>query len=246
MDHFEIQRRLLAAGFDPGEIDGDIGPKTKAALKAFQKDRSLQVIDGRLTDETVAVLERVVMPAPKEKLDLTASWMPKAQMDGIVFHWTGGVYEPSGLDRSHYHFLVDGAANVIRGSKSITANVPPLVAGRYAAHTAQHNSRQIAVSACAMGGPKGTVSESPYKPGKYPLRREQFEVMAELGAILGTRYGIEPVPAKKGMVTHAEVQPRLGIKQKGKWDITRLPWDLSVVGHKAVGDLLRAKIKALM
>jgi len=41
----ELQERLGSAGFDPGGVDGRMGPKTIAAVKAFQKVRGL-VPDG--------------------------------------------------------------------------------------------------------------------------------------------------------------------------------------------------------
>ncbi len=46
-----IQQRLFNLGFDPGPIDGILGPLTKGAVSAFQKDNELQVdgIAGRIT-----------------------------------------------------------------------------------------------------------------------------------------------------------------------------------------------------
>lgn len=41
----ELQQRLTAAGFDTGGVDGKIGPKTLAALRAFQRAQGL-VPDG--------------------------------------------------------------------------------------------------------------------------------------------------------------------------------------------------------
>ena len=41
----ELQRRLTDLGFEPGPIDGMFGPKTRAAVRAFQKAYDLQV-DG--------------------------------------------------------------------------------------------------------------------------------------------------------------------------------------------------------
>jgi len=37
----ELQIRLTAAGFDPGGVDGLLGPKTRAAVRAFQKSAGL-------------------------------------------------------------------------------------------------------------------------------------------------------------------------------------------------------------
>ena len=46
-----VQKALQDKGMDPGPIDGIMGPKTMAALKAFQKDQKLTE-SGRLDDQT--------------------------------------------------------------------------------------------------------------------------------------------------------------------------------------------------
>ncbi len=46
-----LQRRLLAQGYDVGEIDGRFGPKTEAAVKGFQGDFGLDV-DGIVGPKT--------------------------------------------------------------------------------------------------------------------------------------------------------------------------------------------------
>lgn len=50
----KIQQALLKAGFNPGPADGKMGPKTKAALESFQKQKNLAV--GQITKETLLAL----------------------------------------------------------------------------------------------------------------------------------------------------------------------------------------------
>ena len=52
----ELQRRLKAAGYDPGEIDGEYGPNTEAAVKALQKDAGITV-DGEFGPDSLKALE---------------------------------------------------------------------------------------------------------------------------------------------------------------------------------------------
>ena len=49
-----IQKALKAKGFDPGAMDGKMGPGTAAALKAFQKSRGLPI--GQLNKDTFRAL----------------------------------------------------------------------------------------------------------------------------------------------------------------------------------------------
>jgi len=49
------QARLRNLGYRPGLIDGQLGPKTTAALRQYQQDMELEVT-GDLTDETLASL----------------------------------------------------------------------------------------------------------------------------------------------------------------------------------------------
>ena len=51
MSMAEAQRRLARLGFDPGPPDGLLGPRTTAALRAFQRSVSLSVT-GQLDDAT--------------------------------------------------------------------------------------------------------------------------------------------------------------------------------------------------
>lgn len=50
-----VQLALQAAGYDPGKIDGQMGGKTREAVKAFQRDRGLSA-DGQVGLKTIKLL----------------------------------------------------------------------------------------------------------------------------------------------------------------------------------------------
>ncbi len=160
-------------------------------------------------------------------------------MKRIIVHWTAGTYEATEHDRKFYHYLIDGDNKIVKGRYSVSDN-ESVADGVYAAHTAGTNKDSIGVSLCGMAGAK----ENPFNAGKYPLKNSQWRTMLWLVARLCKEYKI-PV-TNKTLLTHAEVQSNLGNPQKGKWDITRLPFDNKVIGAKAVGDLLRKEVKSIM
>jgi Putative peptidoglycan-binding domain-containing protein len=51
----EVQQALKDKGNDPGAVDGKLGPKTKAAIRDFQKANDLKVT-GRIDKETKSKL----------------------------------------------------------------------------------------------------------------------------------------------------------------------------------------------
>lgn len=56
----DIQRALKNAGFDPGSIDGKLGPKTKQAIVDFQKMKGLKS-DGKVGPKTWSELEKYLI-----------------------------------------------------------------------------------------------------------------------------------------------------------------------------------------
>ena len=52
----DIQTHLKARGYDTGDIDGKMGPKTRAAIKSFQRDNDL-VADGIVGKNTQTALQ---------------------------------------------------------------------------------------------------------------------------------------------------------------------------------------------
>jgi hypothetical protein len=223
----DVQRALLARGYDlaPYGVDGDIGPTTLGAmLKALEK------------------LPIVVAEAPKlstSALSVPADWMPWAKMQRIIVHWTGGASTASGLDLEHYHVLLEGSGKLVRGKRTIKDNETS-ADGVYAAHTKGCNTGSIGVALCGMAGAR----EHPFDRGSHPITREQWDVLPSVLADLCRRYAINP--ARTTVLSHAEVQGTLGIKQNGKWDIARLPFDITAVGAMAIGDRFRAATRALL
>ncbi|MEM1105177.1 MAG: peptidoglycan-binding domain-containing protein [Pseudomonadota bacterium] len=49
-----IQAELAVGGYNPGPIDGALGPRTERALRGFQRDRGF--IEGLVTVETLSAL----------------------------------------------------------------------------------------------------------------------------------------------------------------------------------------------
>ena len=86
------------------------------------------------------------------------------------------------------------------------------------------------------------AQERPFRAGKYPITPAQVDALATLCADLCRQYDI-PV-SRQTVLSHAEVQPTLGITQRGKWDVTWLPGMAAPGNSVAVGDQIRALIVA--
>jgi hypothetical protein len=57
----EVQQRLVERGFDAGVADGAIGPRTRAAIEAFQTSAGLPV-DGRAGARVLKALKEAAPP----------------------------------------------------------------------------------------------------------------------------------------------------------------------------------------
>ncbi len=206
MDIRDRQAWLKAHGYDPGPIDGLMGPKTEAAWIAFESD-------GRL-------------------------W-PQKGLWRIVMHWSAGLGWVTKSDAKHYHTItsVDG--------KTVLTNKPEINRdtsdGNYCAHTRALNTGSIGM---AMAGMMNAEPHDPVGTSDYPLTAVQLDRFCEEVADMADTYGI-PITLWT-VLTHAEVQPTLGVRQRNKWDITWLPGMDKAMTDKpvSVGNHLRRLIRA--
>lgn len=157
-------------------------------------------------------------------------------MKRIICHWTAGTHKASSEDLKHYHIVIDGDGTVHKGLYKIEDN-ESTADGKYAAHTRGCNTGSIGVSLACMAN----AVENPFSSGTYPMTKIQFDKLVELVAELSATYRIPVTP--KTVLTHAEVEKNLGIKQKGKWDYTRLSFAPDLKGADACGNYLRNRVK---
>jgi N-acetyl-anhydromuramyl-L-alanine amidase AmpD len=167
-------------------------------------------------------------------------WMPPAKLARIIVHWTAGQHKASDLDRQHYHILIEGDGSLVRGVPGIDLNGLPKARPGYAAHTLNCNTGSIGVSLCCMA----LAVEAPFQTGPAPMTRTQWDALPHVLADLCRAYAIPVTP--ETVLSHAEVQRNLGIAQRGKWDISRLSFDLATRGAHACGDIFRAQTANLL
>lgn len=158
-------------------------------------------------------------------------------MKRIIWHWAVTGYKATPDSRRHYHFIIEGDGKVVTGYKTPEANLSTQD-GDYAAHTKDLNTGSIGVALAAMLG----AQERPFKAGPCPILPAQVSALAAFTAKLARQYGI-PV-TRETVLSHAEVQPTLGVQQNGKWDITWLPGMDQPADPVTTGDFLRGLVKA--
>ena len=86
--------------------------------------------------------------------------------------------------------------------------------------------------------------ERPFNAGAYTITPAQTVAMWSLCARLAKQYRI-PI-TRQTVISHAEVQPTLGIAQRGKWDVAWLPGMTATADPVLIGDMIRAHVAAAM
>lgn len=173
-------------------------------------------------------------------------WMPPAKMKRIIVHWTAGGPKATKLDLSHYHFVINQDMEIVPGVP-IPLNEKQGIPG-YAAHTKNCNTGSIGFSLAGMLNAESRFVGGQCKltnPGPHPIVELQWTRAMLAIAALAQNYQIDVTP--ETILTHAEVQHNLGIKQNGKWDIAVLPWQKETFDSaKKCGDLMRAEVKHII
>lgn len=145
----------------------------------------------------------------------------------IHLHWTGGGYVPNAIDLRAYHGLIPGDA----------VPVWPVGPKTPRSHTLNANGGAIGLSICAMAD----AEERPFDRGRAPITPAQVSALTREAARLCRLYDIPVSPWS--VLTHAEIQPTFGIKQRWKWDITWLPGMDQPGDPFAVGNRLREMVR---
>ncbi len=125
-----IQRQLKEQGFDPGPVDGKLGPKTRRAIRAYQRAADLKV-DGRPSPE---LLERLLLAgeeppqavpepsptpppietprveAPVESLTYTPPEAPPVSAEAETREAESAVAPPDPLANGEWHFVDSNGA----------------------------------------------------------------------------------------------------------------------------------------
>ncbi len=153
----------------------------------------------------------------------------------IHLHWTAGADGVIKVERTAYNGLVTRDGERVMGHFPFEAQAKYAV-GKAASHTLNANTGSIGLSADAMAGAK----ERPFNPGAAPMTARQLDELCRWTAELSVAYWI-PV-SRFSTLSHSEVQPTLGIRQRWKWDINWLPGMPRPGDPIEVGDRIRAMI----
>lgn len=156
-------------------------------------------------------------------------------MKRIILHWTAGAYTPNATDLKHYHYLITGKGQIVKGKYSVEDN-ENCNDGVYAAHCGGGNTGAIGIAICAMAD-----FTSRQKVGKYPITKVQCERLFKLIAELAKKYTI--LIAANTVMTHYEFgKAHPNTSSYGKIDIIYLP-PYPQIAQWNIGEFIRNKAK---
>jgi hypothetical protein len=162
-------------------------------------------------------------------------------LHGIIWHWAASSYTVTDKVLSHYNDGHDHLGNSYDGGARAEhqANYD-WRKGVGVSHSRNANTGRIGQAVIAMGNAEGW----PLDVGQYPMTWAGIDAMLMRGVDYHYQFDIPITPWS--MLTHAEIQPTLGITQNGKWDIRWLPEDAKVTDAREAGDILRARMRGML
>ena len=109
-DVLEDQKKLQALGYAPGKLDGQYGPATAGAVRAFQRDHQL-VVDGIVGAKTRALLQAADTPVPPLPIVRKASTLGQLALAESLKQ-LGAKESPANSNKNKFGkwFGVDGVA----------------------------------------------------------------------------------------------------------------------------------------
>jgi hypothetical protein len=143
------------------------------------------------------------------------------------------------VDLEHYHLLVSADGTLHRGEHPITDNIST-ADDDYAAHTRGCNTGAIGLAWCGMLD----AEQSPLTFGPYPITQLAWNSGLIAAAELCRRYGIET--SRRHLLMHCEVEPYLGVIQRGKWDVSVLQHDRGRWETVSPGEEMRRRVAMLL
>lgn len=194
------------------------------------------VVDGMEGEKTRSAIEQGLSYYGFSHKDLLLS--PSGILR-VHWHWTAGSYTVSDETASHYNMVIDYKGQRYDGG-ALPAQQAAYIPGQVGvSHTLNANTGAIGISVACMHG--ATTSGDKVTMGKYPMTWESIDEMLKATAELCKEFDIVPSPWTT--LSHAEVQPNIGIKQRGKWDIRVLPdRPNALLDAREAGDILRKRM----
>lgn len=215
---YQIRVNSLGILVVPLTVDAQPGVKTEAAIKAA------------MAHLKVKNREEIFHPSGITR---------------IHWHWTAGDDAitiqpgPNNDEGDHYNDVWDAEGKHFKGGAPAIDQAFYTPDGRGVSHTLSANTGAIGLSVAAMGD--STSSGNLVSMGKWPLNWVQLDAMLKTTMAYCKEFDVRP--SKWTTLSHAEIQPTLGIFQKGKWDIRVLPDNpTKLLDAVIAGDILRKRM----